>query len=368
MVVAALAGLGAALASPIAVANQQGPSIRTVPIQEVLRQSAVVVEGPVIEARVETWLGPSGASRMLVWRVSVEQALQGRVASGVLDVVVDAELPPRVDPGDRVLVLANVRTLYLPTYIEGRQDLFGKFPAYDDLVVPTVDGALYHTYSDGGSLAWSSPGIQDGADWLPETRAETFGLSWADLVGRVRKQAEQCSGCGATISGSTVPHAEAMPMGTATTDIESLFGVPVVSSAYSRVTADELASLARRVAPPGGAEEAQRDTARRNLRQLQLAVAGYRSALVFQRSTLAATLYEKELVLLAMQSGGPPEFDRLEEEACALRDVPRDCVDGQFPTCGAYDRLASVAAALCRAPTDELPEHSVDHDFGLARR
>jgi hypothetical protein len=199
-----------ALASPSGtVIGGPAGNVRDTPLAEILRQSAVVIEGPVIETRTEIWMGPSNHAPMLIWRVAVEEEILGHVESGVIDLVVSDEWPPVLDPGERVMVMANLRTLYLPTYLSGRMERFEVFPAYDDLLVLTVYGSLYHTRTirnEDGTINeeyWSSPVTQTGADWLPEDREERHRLAWDEILRRVRAAAATCAGCGATVAGAT---------------------------------------------------------------------------------------------------------------------------------------------------------------------
>ncbi len=145
--------------------------------------------------------------------------------------------------------------------------------------------------------------------------------------------------------------------------------MPVVSIRYARVTPAQLQAYRDRYAAPGNPDTSAADPSMRGLRQLAGAVASYRSALLYHGSEHVAALYEQQLILLGMQGGGPIGFDTLQERACQLKEVPKDCPVDRFPTCGTYDRLMDVAGTLCRDPTTELPRYlDTDADFGLRER
>jgi len=102
-----------------------------------------------------------------------------------------------------------------------------------------------------------------------------------------------------------------------------------------------------------------------NVRHLQQAVSGYRTALLIIGSAHTEALHHEELILLAMASDGPAPAERLRERACALTEAPKDCSPGQFPTCGPWDHLQTVATALCADPLATMSAHrGTDSDFG----
>lgn len=186
-----------------------GTRVSNTPIAEVLAQSAVVAEGYLLEERHDIWLGPSSSYPMLIWRIQVAEEMLGHVENGVVDLVIADDLPPSLEPGDRVLFLANTKKLYLRSHVQAGMDEFANYPAEEDLLIPTVLGSLYHTFSyeqsDGTIKAgWSSPETQRGADWLPPTKEEAHALSWQELLIRMRAEAAGCASCGNTIPGADI--------------------------------------------------------------------------------------------------------------------------------------------------------------------
>ncbi len=178
-------------------------STRNTPLETILELSAVVIEGPLEEVAREIRMVPVQIESYLVWRVQVAEELLGHVEADQVTIVIPDEFPSSIYTGRRVLLIGNVQTLYWPTYTQGRDPEFAVFPAYEELLVPTVRGSLFWEAEDwdaeDGSLIWSGVDTR-GVSWLPapEQRRE-FG--WSDLVDRVRQAADECGGCGNTVAG-----------------------------------------------------------------------------------------------------------------------------------------------------------------------
>jgi hypothetical protein len=179
------------------------PNLIDTPLEEVLRRSAVVIEGMVLEERVVTWLGPADTTSFLVWRVRVDEELLGHVESGVVDVAVISPFPPTADYGDRVLLVGAPMVLAMPTHLSA-DVLKLPWPGYADVLVPTVPGGLYQattaTMEDEGPVLVTSQWTRRGDEkWFHPT-------DWNALVVAARRdiQSTPCHGCGATIPGVVV--------------------------------------------------------------------------------------------------------------------------------------------------------------------
>jgi len=178
-------------------------NVRDMPLQEILERSAVVVEGVLEEVRDDVWLGPEGAYTRLIWRIRVEEEMLGHVESGYVDLSIEDMMPPTLNPGERILVMAGPQTLYSPVS-EHRIDAIDSYPAYGDLLVPTAYGSMFHTvlisFPDD-EWEWSSTRKHDAVPWLAPLSAY---WKWSDLVASVRNAASLCEGCGATVRGAAV--------------------------------------------------------------------------------------------------------------------------------------------------------------------
>jgi len=129
--------------------------------QELVDLADVVFVGTVTSTEQTIWLGPYLDEGAFVWDVTVTQEQKGRIESGRI-LVWDENgwdgLPP---PGVRVLLIGAPKVFHLG---RGTQTLFPSRPAYQDLVVPAVDGTMY----------WEGPGGELlGRSW-PNAAPQTF--------------------------------------------------------------------------------------------------------------------------------------------------------------------------------------------------
>lgn len=142
--------------------------------------------------------------------------------------------------------------------------------------------------------------------------------------------------------------------------------IPTVSSRYATVRAEDFAKAVDQYAADG--EPDPSSTAAKNLNRLAVAVASYRTALLYYGSANVEEFHEVEVRLHARMQG-PVRADVLRDEACALRSIPKDCPPKKFPTCGTYVRLVEVATQLCEEPNEPVPVYlNTDADFGRAPR
>ncbi len=179
-------------------------NVRDTPLQQILERSAVVVEGELVEVRDDVWLGPEGAYTRLIWRIRVEEEMVGHVQSGYVDLSVEDWWPPRLKPGERILVMAGPQTLYAPVS-ENQIDAISGYPAYDDLLVPTAYGSMYFTmrllHLEDVSTEWGSTRSQDDVSWLERDEPVE---RWSELLDIVRAASALCSSCGFEVAGATV--------------------------------------------------------------------------------------------------------------------------------------------------------------------
>ena len=146
-------------------------NIVTMELDAVLDETQVIVEGPVIDERVDVWLETTGLSGARIVRMSVENELFGHVASGVVEFELSDDWVQPLDVGQRVMVFLGYKGCPYSRTLATRG--LPEWAPFNDLLTTAVPGTFYMRYI-------KNEGNQDG---IPEEDTIDFSLAQA-LSGR----------------------------------------------------------------------------------------------------------------------------------------------------------------------------------------